>query len=211
MCQTPSSDRSTRGILSVLALLLAFIAGPHDAAAGVHVDAQCTVSIHDKIRAEDLAELQVLSCRPKAIVLNSTGGDPDAAMATGRWLRAQGYAVIVERQCLGSCALAYIGAVKRENWGQIGLFRPELSVPGPHAERQHAVAKKLDAIRAYVAEMGVRPAFAELLIGTPQAQMQSFWYRGGRSIEPLVPVIHDPEPGSVVLERAVVLKGKDPG
>jgi hypothetical protein len=206
MQQTLSSDRRALEVLSVLSAVFALAAFPRDATASVLVDAPCTVTIHDEIRADDLGELQSVSCRPDAIVLNSTGGDADAAMAIGRWLRAQGHAAVVSERCLGSCALIYIGAVKRENWGEVGLYRPELSVPtGSHDERQRAVAQKLGAIRAYVAEMGVRPAFAELLIGTPEPRMESFWYRGGRSIERLVPVVHDPDAGAASLGHAAAV------
>jgi len=160
--------------------------------ADVQVDGgeSCVVKIHGEIQHADVAAIGAIACSPATIQLDSPGGDVDASMDIGRWLRANGHSAVAYPRCLGSCALVYIGAVKRENHGQIGLHRPALTGQAESKSlTKIAVAKKLLQIREYVEEMGIVSAFADIVIRTPPAAMQNYWYRGGQSIEPLVPVV----------------------
>lgn len=124
---------------------------------------------------------------PHLIGLNSGGGDVDAAMRIGRILRAQEATVIIPQggMCLSSCALIYIGATTRQNFGELGLHRPYLAgMPRSEAEIVSAVEAMLTHVRAYVAEMGITSEFAEIMINTPPESMRVYNYR---TVEQLVP------------------------
>lgn len=83
-------------------------------------------------------------CRysPVTLFLNSTGGDVDAAIAAGDFIRHNNIETIVDENdsCASACVLTFLGGVKRNAFGRIGLHRPyssALSASEPESRRSY--------------------------------------------------------------------------
>ena len=174
-----------------LAVLLAgfALAAPAFGAVERTETTKCNFIVSGPIEPTDAAAFHNVDCSDGSypiLALRSPGGDVDAAMAIGRWARSQNAITIVGPEgCYSSCALIYIGGVTRLNYGEIGLHRPYLSGnPRPASEVRLAVGEMIQSLQDYVAEMGVTPDFAHIMINTPPNAMQVFH---GDEIHSLVP------------------------
>lgn len=172
-------------LAAVVAVVLQIFSIAH---ADVEIDAQCFIEISGEITAADAAEVTASTCdRPTIYLRDSLGGDARAAMQIGRWARERGATtVVVFSPCFSSCALIYVGGVRRVNSGAIGLHRPYLTGQ-PRGERAvvSAASAMFAEVRRYVAEMGITPAFSDSMINTPPESMRLFH---GDEILQLVPV-----------------------
>lgn len=155
-------------------------------------DMVCSVTLRGEITVADAEQISTAAC-PSAIVylIDSPGGDVQAAMEIGRWVRQRDALTMIlnPSYCYSSCALVFIGGTSRLNQGEIGLHRPYL-VGAPQTEREVAaiVPEMFARLRVYAEEMGVAHEFVEVMINTPPAAMRR--YRQA-DIEVLVPV-YDP-------------------
>lgn len=147
----------------------------------------CSLMVKGEIDADSAARVMELPCQSVTIMLDSPGGDLQAAMNLGRWLRARkAYAVVfTDAVCLSSCALVYIGATTRESNGIVGLHRPYLGGrPLPEEAIKEAVETMMRNLRDYVAEMNITQEFADIMQNTPPAEVRMFQ---GTDIQRLVP------------------------
>ena len=101
--------------------------------------------------------------RPAAILFDSPGGNPVAAMQLGRIIRASGKATLQLRayQCTSACSFAFVGGVQRyAEPGSIGVHRN--SFTDDYGGDSHQAASDVQQITAdlitYFKEMGVDPA-----------------------------------------------------
>ncbi|MGO4727965.1 MULTISPECIES: hypothetical protein [unclassified Inquilinus] len=129
------------------------------------------------------------------VMLDSPGGDAEAAMALGRALRAAGCTTSVGRtvpdpesadagrpiemeiagQCEGACVLAFLGGQERSPRPDQLVLSPLLADrPGLSAAKGLAEGLMLASrIGAYLAEMGADPAFGPRLALAPDAPPQT--------------------------------------
>jgi hypothetical protein len=143
----------------------------------------CEIRLTGTITAKDAAEITAVAGRMNettgnlTIVLDSPGGDVNAAMAIGRLLRrVQGTAVVPPRAtCASACVLVLAGGVNRRHLnGRVGIHSPydPTDLPADYA----AAKKKLDSIRkavsAYLEEMNVAPALFDEMLRTPSHQIK---------------------------------------
>ena len=178
-------------IKSYFVAILLGLLGASSAAEVQDGQSRCSFRLTGEITAADVEAFASSGCGQFdgdwVVLFDSPGGDAEAAMAMGRWLRERNANVAVRADafCHSSCALVYIGGVSRVNLGEIGLHRPYLAgAPRPADEVRTAVASMLADVRAYVGEMGVTPEFTNVMLNTPPAEMRVF-HRD--AIESLVP------------------------
>lgn len=151
---------------------------------------RCHFDITGPIEARDVDVFTNADCAgafPIWVSLISLGGDLNAAMEIGRWVRAHRATTRVPNgeSCYSSCALIFVGGTSRYNLGELGLHRPYLAgAPRSAPEVRAAVAQMNREVQAYVAEMGVTSDFTHMMINTPPEAMRVF---RGDEILSLVP------------------------
>lgn len=116
--------------------------------------------------------------KPTELVLrlSSRGGDVDAAIAIGRYMREkQGRSIVpVGGECFSACVLIIAGAVERESYGRIGIHRPYFA----HIDTTDAATirseyrKMLARISKFLGDVDVPIRLAEMMISTPPEQMR---------------------------------------
>ncbi|MEG1327093.1 MAG: hypothetical protein RSD99_19515 [Janthinobacterium sp.] len=75
-----------------------------------------SIALRGPIAAGDVAKLQGLVAPGTALLrVNSDGGDPQAAMQLGRYLREQPWRLVVDTVCAGSCALYVFPAARHKS------------------------------------------------------------------------------------------------
>jgi hypothetical protein len=131
---------------------------------------------------------------PPQVLLNSTGGDLDAAMEIGRIIRRNNARAFVEpgAKCFSSCSLIYIAGVFRgvSLSGVVGLHRPYFaSSPQSRQTIEREAPLMLQSVQIYVHEMGVQDAFYQVMANTEPSNMKLYGLKlyGHREIESLVP------------------------
>ena len=144
-----------------------------------------TIALRGAIAEGDVDQLRQLAT-PGATVLriNSDGGDPQAAMLLGRYLRQRQWSLAIDTVCAGSCALYVFPAAHhtsipdtsvlalqdsaflRAQEGPQHMRRSliEAGVPADELERETAaLAVQLAQVAAleaaFAAELGIAPAF----------------------------------------------------
>lgn len=105
-------------------------------------------------------------------VLNSGGGNVEAALSMGRFLRKENAQVLVEEGdiCISSCVLVLAGAPQRKIAGIVGLQRPyEAADAKMSADDQTAKYAKFGALaKAYLIDMNVNQnLYADMLPISP--------------------------------------------
>jgi hypothetical protein len=120
------------------------------------------------------------------VELDSEGGNVAAAVAIGRIIRRNEWAVVVQKnkKCYSSCALIYIAGVERGNLGVIGLHRPYFAEALDRQEIERTAPILLQRVREYVQSMGIVDSFYEQMVNTGPSEIRL--YRGNE-ITKLVP------------------------
>jgi hypothetical protein len=112
------------------------------------------------------------------IYINSQGGDVDAAMKIGRYLRKLEFDVIVsaDAQCLSSCVFLLASGVTKSVLGPniIGIHRPFGTATGSisqiDANKKYREMSKL--IYNYFDEMNIPSSLPEMMLRIPPEQMK---------------------------------------
>lgn len=125
----------------------------------------CIFTLQGPISTSTVATLQrKLSERapgkPVVLLVDSEGGDIEAAMSLGRAIRAAAPigVIVFQSDCLSACVLAIAGATSRQlKAGRIGIHRPYSSGPPATSFAENAVRfKDLERrIRLYLNEMNL--------------------------------------------------------
>lgn len=134
-----------------------------------------TIALRGAIAEGDVDQLRQLATPGTTVLrINSAGGDPQAAMLLGRYLRQRQWSLAIDTVCAGSCALYVFPAAQhtsipdaavlalqesaflRAQEGPQHMRRSliEAGVPADELERETAA---LEA--AFAAELGIAPAF----------------------------------------------------
>ena len=144
-----------------------------------------TIALGGAIAEGDVDKLRQLATPGTTMLrINSHGGDPQAAMLLGRYLRQRQWSLAIDTVCAGSCALYVFPAAQRKSIpctavlalqdtaflraqeGQQHMRRSlsEAGVPADELDRetaalaaQRAQVAALEA--AFAAELGIAPAF----------------------------------------------------
>lgn len=131
-----------------------------------------------------------LSRKMVEVLLNSDGGNLEAAIKIGRVLRAVDAATNIIGKCYGSCALIFIAGVHRFfdfYQAELGLYRPyNVSAPQSREALEQQVPAMLASLRKYVAEMGVGENFYQEMANTEPSRMKRYDAVG---IGLLVPIV----------------------
>ena len=144
-----------------------------------------TIALRGAIAEGDVDQLRQLATPGTTVLrINSDGGDPQAAMLLGRYLRQRQWSVAIDTVCAGSCALYVFPAAHhtsipdtavlalqesaflRAQEGPQHMRRSliEAGVPADELERETAaLAVQLAQVAAleaaFAAELGIAPAF----------------------------------------------------
>lgn len=118
------------------------------------------------------------------VLLDSPGGDGDAAMAIGRLLRQNNAHVFVTQRCDSACAFILMGGVVRAaSPGSLGVHSGRLTV----MTHEGNVIKEIDAsnnlnnafqltsfntaIRQYIREMGIQHGILDVILSQPPSRL----------------------------------------
>jgi hypothetical protein len=175
------------GLAVVTATFLSIASAPALCATISASDASRFITVKGAIRPGDDERLgRLIGNVPKRerpyVLLQSEGGDLDAALAMGRRLRARDSIVSVKGPCLSSCVLVAVGGVTRldlveegKDKSQIGVHRfyfTDLAASTSSAEvsrrRQEARAK----IANYFREMNIASQLLDLMEAVPPESMR---------------------------------------
>ncbi|MGK5062420.1 hypothetical protein [Janthinobacterium sp. LB3P112] len=144
-----------------------------------------SIAMRGPIAEGDVDKLRLLAAPGTALLrVNSDGGDPQAAMQLGRYLRQQQWRLAVDTVCAGSCALYVFPAARyksipggavlalqesaflraqagpahmRRSLIEVGVVADELDRETAALAAQLADTAALEA--AFAAELGIAPAF----------------------------------------------------
>jgi hypothetical protein len=144
------------------------------------------IKIEGKITAADARKVlsydKYLQKGIALVHLNSTGGDVNAAMTIGRFLRKnEAWTDIglnrsppLDGKCYSSCALIFISGVRRSMSadGELGLHRPYRSdLPKSRPDVETEVPKMYADIKSFTMEMGITDNFYQEMINTEPTKM----------------------------------------
>ncbi|MGK5054187.1 hypothetical protein [Janthinobacterium sp. RB2P8] len=144
-----------------------------------------TIALRGAIAEGDVDQLRLLATPGTTVLrINSNGGDPQAAMLLGRYLRQQQWRLTVDTVCAGSCALYVFPAARRKSIpGTAVLALQDTAVLRAQAGPEHmrrslveagvladeldretaALAAQLAQVAAleaaFAVELGIAPAF----------------------------------------------------
>ena len=132
------------------------------------------------------------------VMLDSEGGNVAAAMAIGKIVRRNEWAVTVGNgwKCYSSCALIYVAGVSRYNLGYIGLHRPYFAESLDRQQIELSAPIMLQKVREYLQSMGIVDSFYEQMVNTEPSKVRIYF---GDEIEKLVPT---DDPTSDEIENA---------
>lgn len=109
----------------------------------------------------------------RVAVLTSRGGDINAAMAIGRYLRAEEFDVIVPSNavCYSACVFLLASGIYKTVDGQVGIHRPYFISKGSGLISKAIKATKAE-IEAYLEEMNIPSRLAEDMFSIDPANMR---------------------------------------
>jgi ATP-dependent protease ClpP protease subunit len=109
--------------------------------------------------------------------LNSLGGEVDAAIEIGRFVRdKQGNVLVVENaSCASACIFILAGGAYRAVRGTLGIHRPFLETPSrtmTPGDIKNIMTKRQEQLRAFLREMNISERLADDMMVIPSAQMK---------------------------------------
>jgi ATP-dependent protease ClpP protease subunit len=109
--------------------------------------------------------------------LESLGGEVDAAIEVGRFLRSKQANVIVPEQesCASACLLLLAGGATRTVSGKVGIHRPFLEVtsrPVTPEGVKRIISVRNEQLRAYFREMNISERLADDMMTIPSTQIK---------------------------------------
>ena len=92
------------------------------------------------------------------LYFNSGGGDVDAAMKAGYFIRQKNFKTWVDSKasCASACVLMFLGGVDRTVWGRVGLHRPySLKYSDSESDSRASYEKINNQISQYLSRMNI--------------------------------------------------------
>jgi len=181
-------------ILSALILIAAFIIfnSTHDASAATviksNVEFGCYIALNgaiDKRTDIDLATAynsfdkdKLDNCGTAILILNSNGGDVDAAIRAGNFVREKNMTTTVfgPESCASACVLIFLGGVNRNIVGKsarIGLHRPySVNYSDSTAAAKDSYEKINHQVRQYLDRMNIPDNLLNIMNSVPPAEVK---------------------------------------
>lgn len=137
-----------------------------------------TIEIGDVITAETFAGVGKLVAYKSdfadpvvgsVVLLDSRGGDVNAAYNIGRLIHEQKYPVAIRAsaKCVSACVFILAAGVRRMIDGPVGIHRPYFLNPAAHTSAQHAIDSYdflVRRMRGYLREMNVDARLADEML-----------------------------------------------
>lgn len=104
------------------------------------------------------------------VIINSSGGNVNSAMAIGQMLRKERASLRVSGVCFSACVLTLAGAVERQvgKSSKVGIHRPYFDTPSdkqPNADQvRRAYLQMLAGLRGYLRDMNVTERLADEML-----------------------------------------------
>ena len=133
------------------------------------------------VQAKKSAGLYTHSGEPVVIVLlNSRGGEIQAAIQMGQILRAEAAEVWVDEnaECSSACILVLAGGISRGALpgAELGihrpLFQPEEFAELSHLESQDRYSALSAAVKEYLSRMGIADTLFDVMMNVPSRKME---------------------------------------
>lgn len=123
----------------------------------------------DNLKAQASLQHKRLFLLNRKVDLNSLGGSISDAIKIGRIMRKERLTASVKtaNECTSACVLIDAGAVKRLNFGKIGIHQPYFLVPNEAVQPDavgHSYSIMLKQIRSYLNEMNVSESLADEML-----------------------------------------------
>lgn len=116
-----------------------------------------------------------------AVVLNTRGGNVDAALKMGRLIRKHGLNTYLapNSECASACILVLIGGITRMAFGELSVHRSGVDSNSPTTLEK--LKKRNDdntkEVNDYVEEMGISPLLADAILMTPNWRTRELTWR----------------------------------
>jgi ATP-dependent protease ClpP protease subunit len=146
----------------------------------------CFAYLNGRITSKDLAVFQTIDKQiatlPEikqriVVILNSDGGDVEAAIGIGRILRRQTYSdvrLLKYSRCLSACVFVLAGGLLRLVDGQVGIHRPYTDGLEVMTYRQNQERFSLleNLAKNFLKDMNLPPALYDQMMRIPPEKMQ---------------------------------------
>lgn len=114
-------------------------------------------------------------CGTVTLQLNSNGGNVEAAIEAGEFIRQKKITTIVsaDSSCASACVLLHLGGVHRLSAGKVGIHRPFSDRPSRSDAESRAAHEKLnDLIRRYLKKMNVPDTLLGAMNAVPPGEIR---------------------------------------
>lgn len=191
---------------SAFAFLLMFVSTCNVNAASITETANCWMVLEGEIdkftdstlatRYKSVNNGKPDQCRPAVnLLLNSNGGDVEAAMRTGEFVRQKKLWTGVRQNnaCASACVLVLVGGVHRINAGNIGLHRPFLDkYSNSESESRTTYEKNNRLILKYLNRMNITESLLKAMNLVPPGEMQWLTFQDDKQLHELNITGEDP-------------------
>ncbi|SRR6266702_1099797 len=127
------------------------------------------------------------------LALNSNGGDVEAAIKIGEFIRENRFTTIVDQKsnCVSACVFPLLGGVNRIVIGNIGLHRPFLNkYSNSETESKTAYEKNNQLILNYLRRMNITDTLLNAMNSVPSGQVR--WISDDKQLSELNLTGEDP-------------------
>lgn len=174
------SNSQLSAALRVAAVVLLFCWGTAGAQTGLGgvsgLPAYCHFTVSGEIGDTTVTYVRnQLNSAPKAaqsciVSFDSLGGDVEAAIELGRFLRARNATTLVPANatCASACVLAFLGGAQRQALGRIGIHRPYSSdLSSSVGQSEHSYTHVNDLVKSYFLDINVPAELLTAMNGIP--------------------------------------------
>lgn len=125
-------------------------------------------SLEDAI---ETVQREKFNLKLNAVVLNTRGGNVDAALKMGRLIRKHGLNTYLapNSECASACIFLMIGGLNRMAFGELSVHRSGVDTNSPttlEKLKKHNEDNTKE-VNDYVEEMGISPLLADAILMTP--------------------------------------------
>ena len=135
-------------------------------------------SLEDAI---ETVQREKLNLKLNAVVLNTRGGNVDAALKMGRLIRKHGLNTYLapNSECASACIFVLIGGITRMAFGELSVHRSGVDSNSPttlEKLKKHN-DDNIKEVNDYVQEMGISPLLADAILLTPYWRTRPLTWR----------------------------------
>lgn len=135
-------------------------------------------SLEDAI---ETVQREKFNLKLNAVVLNTRGGNVDAALKMGRLIRKHGLNTYLapNGECASACIFVLIGGITRIAFGKLSVHRSGVDINSPttlQKLKKHN-DNNIKEVNDYVQEMGISPLLADAILMTPHWRTRSLTWR----------------------------------